>query len=138
MSLNIDIDSIVTDLNGKADRDLTNVVGAMSASAKSNFARIGMPSDKYVSLTLGTSGATYTAPANGYFCCLISIAAGSINFYNKTVPYGEVGFMASMNAGIYKGYVPARKGDVVCLQYVAPSSQTYTNLHFIYAEGEVE
>ena len=61
----VNIDNIATDLNGKADVDLTNVVGAMSSSSKEYFSKIGMPSSTSTLLTLGASGTTYTAPTNG-------------------------------------------------------------------------
>ena len=53
MSNNFDINKIATDLNGKADLDLTNTIGALSASSKNYFSGLGMPGDKYIDLTLG-------------------------------------------------------------------------------------
>ena len=58
-----DVNKITADLQLKAEKDLSNI----TAEAKSQIAGHGMPSSNYVDLTLGASGATYTAPASGYF-----------------------------------------------------------------------
>lgn len=60
--IEVDIDEIATDLNGKADVDLSNVNDVGTSKA----AGWAMPSDTYEDLTLGASGTTYTAPANGW------------------------------------------------------------------------
>lgn len=62
-AIQVDIDEIATDLNGKADVDLTNV----NNTGKIFIAHSAMPSDTYIDLTLGATGSTYTAPADGYF-----------------------------------------------------------------------
>ncbi len=49
-------------LNSKASIDLTNV----NDTAKIAMAGAGMPSNKYIDLTLGASGTTYTAPVSGW------------------------------------------------------------------------
>lgn len=46
-----------------ANTNLSNV----TATGSSTAAGWAMPSTTYTDLTLGASGATYTAPANGYF-----------------------------------------------------------------------
>ena len=60
--IEFDIDDIATDLNGKADVDLTNV----NNTGYTKMAGAGMPSSTYINLTLGASGTAYTAPANGW------------------------------------------------------------------------
>lgn len=37
-----------------------------NATSKATIAGLAMPSSRYIDLTLGASGATYTAPADGY------------------------------------------------------------------------
>ena len=60
--IEVDIDEIATDLNGKADVDLTN----LSNTGKIANAHNAMPSGTYKDLTLGASGTSYTADADGY------------------------------------------------------------------------
>ena len=59
---NVDINQIVTDLNNKLDRDCLNY----SDTGYNFMAGASMPSNKYINLTLGASGSTYTAPADGF------------------------------------------------------------------------
>lgn len=55
----------------------------MDNSISSQVARMAMPSNKYIDLTLGASGSTYTAPANGYFQLAV-LDGTSIQLYNQT------------------------------------------------------
>ena len=127
----VDIDNVVTDLNNKADRDLTNVVDTMSASAKSYFSGLPLPSETKVSLTVGSSGAKYTAPANGWFIARQTNSSSNGNLYLERSDGGIVmGFSAS-NMGKYFS-AQARKGDIFTLNYSGSAT-----LSFTYAEGEV-
>lgn len=95
----------------------------------------GFPSDRYIDLELGASGTTYTAPANGYFYTS-KVTGGTnqyIGIYNQTV---RTGTRATPNpSGAYTAlWLPARKGDVVRVDYTASGSTLY--FRFIYAEGE--
>ena len=94
----------------------------------------GFPSDKYVELTLGASGTTYTAPANGYFCHIgtFGTTAGYVLLDNTntkliTQSYGG----NNVNSHVY---LPAKKGDVVKATYMSTKSGA---IYFVYAEGEV-
>ena len=99
------------------------------------MANASMPSNTSKTITLGASGATYTAPADGWFGCTISVTAGSFNMTNTSVGSGAFGTMFNANAGIVKAILPVKKGDEMILQYVAPATQTYKTLRFIYAVG---
>lgn len=59
-----DIDAIATDLNGKADTDLTNTTD----TGKILMGGMAFPSVTYIDLTAGASGTIYTMPANGWLC----------------------------------------------------------------------
>ena len=72
--IEVDIDEIATDLNGKADIDFTNV----NNSGSSRGASWAMPSSTYKDLTIGASGTEYTAPANGW----VRVAATHANNSN--------------------------------------------------------
>lgn len=52
---------IINNLGNFANTDLSNTTD----QAKILMGSMAMPSDKYINLTLGASGSTYTAPANG-------------------------------------------------------------------------
>ena len=144
-AIEVDIDEIATDLNGKADTDLVNV----NDSGTSRGAGWALPSNTYEDLTLGASGATYTAPANGRFQCLGAGASSNdisnIVFWTKDnqnttyltssriVTYGNYG------VALIGGDFEVKKGDVVGIDYFSTtfSSGGYTNLglKFIYAKG---
>lgn len=104
-------------------------------SMNSTLSGLGMPSGRYVNLTLGTSGTIYVAPANGWF----SIDAGSagVNGFlrlcnNTTGIYNQsITPFASASLSVY---VPARSGNKVTLFYDNHGSLKF--FRFIYAEGE--
>lgn len=110
------------------------------------MAHMAMPSDKYIDLTLGASGATYTAPADGYFILTGTLPSSSdvghvtlINRLNTTSGtdgkftvrcYG-VG-SPRVGTGLYAS-IPAKKGDNVVASWAGEA--TATILRFIYAVG---
>lgn len=131
----VDIDNVATDINSKADIDLSNSVGAMSASAKSHFASMGMPSENYIDLTLGTSGSEYTAPANGWYV-FKKKTSGTNQYATLDTPNGCAICSAQNASGsLCYVYLPAVKGQVVKTWYTAGGATTM--FRFIYAEGEV-
>ena len=93
-----------------------------------------MPSDKYVDLTLGASGTTYTAPANGYFTiyAINSVSNGAIYMNDETglqAPTPRNAF----NGGSLGTYLPIKKNNVMKLQYDGLSSVIF--FRFYYAQG---
>ena len=127
--IEVDIDEIATDLNSKADVDLSNV----NNQAKTLMASMGMPSNVYTNLTLGASGATYTAPANGYFA--VSKVAGT-NYYYVSIENqnsGIVDFREAYSTSYCTPCVAVKKNDVVKINYNATGTLNY--FVFIYAKG---
>lgn len=126
--IEVDIDEIATDLNGKADTDLTNTTD----TGKILMSGMAMPSSKIINLTVGASGSTYTAPANGWFSAVV---AGDVD--TSYVLMDIVGKMAASsmgrrgNANTPLIVLPALKGDTAKLQYSGSSA----GLKFIYAQG---
>ena len=97
----------------------------------------GMPSSKYINLTLGASGSTYTAPANGWFSMTLQPkGAGIVSLDNLTTRlYNQIYVTTQVAVQLY---IPAKRGDVVKIEYLSKTSDASLNyLTFIYAEGEV-
>lgn len=92
--------------------------------------RMAMPSNKYIDLTLGASGSTYTAPADGYFYSGISTNSqkGWIIMDAKlsAASYGvEIG-------NFVRAWLPVKKGEEIRVEY---SNGQNGVLKFIYAVG---
>lgn len=116
-------------IESRVNLDVTN----LSVDGKSLISKYAMVSDRYIDLTLGASGSTYTAPANGWF--IINKLAGSDWYYcaltnNNT---GEHDFRADYRTSPCTPRVYARRGDVIKAEYNATGTLTY--FRFYYAEG---
>lgn len=119
----------------KIDRvSLPQAFHALDYNDSSTISGWSMPSSRYIDLTLGASGSTYTAPANGYL--FLSKDAGSDWYYCNIVN-------TSMNLGCFQSEyrtspntccMPAKKGDIIRVDYNATGATRY--FKFIYAEGE--
>ena len=104
------------------------------------LSKIGFPSNRTISLTVGASGTQYVAPANGYFMFYAwsnSTSLSYANIANVTIYQGNYPLSSYRYTNI-KGpqhtmSVPARKGDTVALDYNMGGSKI---LYFIYADGE--
>lgn len=99
----------------------------------------GMPSDKYIDLTPGASGSTYTAPANGWFTisCQSSVNNGAVIFMNLSSS-DLITLSSRVVAGTTQAVsIPCKKGDVIQLGYdgtISVSGASYS-FRFIYAQG---
>ena len=119
-------------LSGKADTNLGN----LSTDGKALASGLGMPSSRYIDLTLGASGSTYTAPANGYFCLRGNSGISGnfqISFHNQTANFRQT-VSGNSYADWVSTYIPAKKSDVVSLLYNNLTAASHSFL-FIYAEG---
>lgn len=115
--IQVDIDQIATDLNGKADIDFANINDTATKSIVHNT-RI---SDKYYQYTLGASGSTYTMLFDGelHFSC--RAPSDSVNH----VPYSYLqnntqGFTIDGGSSYDIGWtivMNVKKGDVVSAVY---------------------
>lgn len=131
--IQIDIDNVLTDLNGKADKDLSNSVSSWSDTVKIAMAHNAMPSGTSEALTVGASGTTYTAPADGYF-----EAGGSATANNQSLQLSSSTYINNKGANMQSGdyirlYMPVSKGDIATLNYTCGG----VGLTFIYANGSI-
>ena len=97
---------------------------------KVQAAEASMPSNRYIDLTLGASGSTYTAPANGWF----AFHCGSICDSRIVTKGGFFGNTALGKSGFANNNtVSVLKGEKVTLLY---STSIDASLRFYYCEGE--
>lgn len=125
--------SLEADLTTKANTDLSNVTN----TGKSTGAGWGMPSGTYEDLTLGASGTTYTAPANGWLF-IAKAATASLQYLD--IEYTQSGTVIinnsrnSINTGeIIRMITPVLKGQNLKISYSLGGATSY--FRFVYAEG---
>ena len=128
-----DNNSIINDLNGKADVDFTNTTN----TANIKMSKASIPSSTYVDLTLGASDAQYTMPADGW---LIFAKRA-----NASTSYGQYGAITNVTTGLYMELsatytsnhvsilIPVRKNDVIRIGYNLGGNTT--RFRFYYAVG---
>lgn len=111
--------------------------GVRTISGPSNeyMASMAMPSDKYVDLTLGASGATYTAPADGYIA--VSAKSSQNNSSVQLIISASSNLMHTFNsisAGQWaRFYVPVCKSQSFAYEYTGTFATN--SLKFVYAIG---
>jgi hypothetical protein len=153
--IQVDIDNIATDLNGKAGVDLSNLsttgqsildnkanisLSNVDNNAKILMSGMGMPSNKYINLTLGASGTKYTAPSDGYIQLVKeatevnqSIAISPVELYTGVGNSDCLTYSQSVANQILAIYTPVRKGEQFYI-YHSPAGSVLT-FKFIYAVG---
>lgn len=108
---------------------------ALDYNNSSTISGWSMPSDRYIDLTLGASGASYIAPANGWFW--LSKKSSAANQY-MNIGNNISGYVQNYSSGasdVMNLMRPARKGETVFIYYNVAGSTNY--FKFIYAEGEL-
>ena len=102
-------------------------------------AKASMPSDRYIDLTLGESGSTYTAPADGYFALELQTKnQGQVALYN-IVPnisgdyYGTKSHNPLSNNNWVAVFLPVQKNATIKITYT--NRVATDHFRFIYAEG---
>lgn len=95
----------------------------------------GMPSNRYIDLTLGADGSTYTAPANGWYGINKFVTGNQYVFLlNLSNGMAQEGRMITSGMAI-RLFSPVIKGQQIKVMYDAGGITE--NFRFIYAEGEV-
>ena len=121
---------------------MKTTVQYLDESNSNLIASFGLPSSNRLELTIGASGTSYVAPANGWML---------FNGYNNLDSTNSITF-ATLNVdgklkvdnfvpyqGVARVYVPVQKGDTVYLMYNLGTATEglERSFYFIYAEGEV-
>lgn len=95
-----------------------------------------MPSSKYINLTLGASGSTYTAPANGWFYIKKEVTPDAKQYCALMVSNDVFQAVTAPTGGnSCCTIVPILKGQTITVVYNATGTTTF--FRFIYADGEV-
>ena len=130
--IEVDIDDVASDLNGKLETDLINV----SSSGKSKIAGYAMPSDNTLDLSIPATGGTVTAPANGWISIYAVTNGSGVLTLDKTGYYENISSVAwtPTSQGIAT-FIPVKSGDVIVVGYANISQ--WKAFKFIYAEGEI-
>ena len=115
---------------------------ALDYNDKAKIGSWSAPSDNYISITLGATGSTYTAPANGWFSLGGLDTIGAVSNYGFVMRrtkdrFGVCGriYSTAMTTGWCVGTLRVRKGDVIGIYHNIDASDT--QFRFYYAEGEV-
>ena len=131
--------------SGKITKFQVDTVDSVANSNASNFSQagrsylsgLGMPSNRYIDLTLGASGSTYTAPANGYFSIYVDKGDSTqamVRFENGNIIHQDArGYGSTNNLPLYS-YIPVCKGQSVRCAYTY--NGTFHWFRFVYAQGE--
>lgn len=115
----------------------SNAFHAIDRSDSSWVSAQGRPSSKYIDLTLGADGATYTMPATGVLSFLgrWSNSDSYLQIANTTSSYIKIQTPNIVATGYWGFPMSVKKGDVIRINYnKAPLDVV---LRFTYAEGEV-
>ena len=112
----------------------------LDCSDSSYISKCSMISNKYVDLTLGASGTSYIAPANGYVTISKIVATtSSASVFRYVMITNTTTGVSYSTSGNYMYHltldVPVRKGDSYEIYYDATGTTNY--FKFYYAEGEI-
>ena len=118
-------------ISGGASVDLDNV----SATGKASVANWAMPSGTYDDLTLGASGASYTAPADGWVYVNRSGSSNDIIIVVGDQNDSSVNYaIRNIISGKNPAFIPVRKGEKFWVSYTSGTTNAF---RFYYAVGEV-
>ena len=101
-----------------------------------DMSAMGMPSDTYVNLTLGSSGSTVTAPADGWFCLDMSNGSGKeqqVALANQAAGNMRAYSCRSISGSGISVIMPCNKGDKI--QYLYTATGAASSFRFVYAIG---
>ena len=111
--------------------DATNLIKRSDSYEVSSW---GMPSSKYIDLTLGATGTSYVAPASGWFC-LVKKATGGGQSIDMSSHSLSTQAISTASGQAITAFAPAAKGESVVIYYT--TGGTTNSFRFIYAKGEI-
>ena len=116
-------------LSNVLDTDLSNI----SETGKEYITTIGYPSSTSTSLTVGSSGASYTAPADGWVNFGKSAGGtGALYVYISSNGVAVQGRTYGSSTGYPQVLLPVCEGNTFTINYSCTGSGS---LNFFYAEG---
>lgn len=110
-------------------------INLLKQSDKTNITNWSFPSNKYIDLTLGASGTTYTAPADGWFV-INKRSTGAQQYVNigKTGSVPTIGSFTAYASGVECwSFQSILKGEEVKVHYTCGGKLEW--FRFIYAVG---
>lgn len=126
--------------NGKISQFIPNPVDKLNWKS-TELSGMSMPSNKYIDLTLGASGSTYTSPANGWFRLVKKPTAtgqyilfSSNKYYNGQSNSDQGAIQVSGWTDPMVITIPVLKGDQIICYYNFGGATI--KFEFRYAEGE--
>lgn len=133
MSNEINVGAISEALNNKVDLNQLNT----NEQGLEYVSGIPMPSDRYVDLTLGASGSSYTAPANGWVLCSKRLGANEGLFLLSQNSQGQRLCEYSVRTPSLSdqgGSIPVKKNQRFFVYYDGTGAVEF--FRFVYAEGD--
>ena len=116
-----------TVLNGKANINLTNV----NDNGTSISAGWAFPSATNISITIGASDTSYTAPANGWFRIIGTTTVANGYVYYSGIGMYDICYAPPANYTVALT-APVKKGNSITIGY---GGVNVTSIKFIYAVG---
>ena len=119
--------------NTKVDLDASN----LNNTGKSNIVNLMMPSSTYTNLTLGASGASYIAPANGWIILHATQTATNGYAFLRNATGSELVSSqqpSQVNNFEIRLFIPIAKGQTAIVDY---SGINVTVFRFVYAIGSI-
>ena len=119
------------DNSGYANIDASN----FTDSGTTFLSGLGMPSNRYETLTVGASGSTYTAPANGWFNASCPLNNGGVLRITNSNTMQQTFIMSTSNGSNINFSIPVIKNNIIKLLYNNTYQGQKPVLTFYYAEG---
>lgn len=119
------------DFSGYANIDASN----FTDSGTTFLSGLGMPSNRYETLTVGASGSLYTAPANGWFNVSCPLNNGGVLRITNSNTMQQTFIMAASNGSNINFSIPVIKNNIINLFYNNTYQGNKPVLTFFYSEG---
>ncbi|MDR2781415.1 MAG: DUF2793 domain-containing protein [Holosporaceae bacterium] len=121
---------LTTLLNSKANFDFSNITSV----AKKLVCNLSAPSSRSISISVGTTGSTYTAPANGYVSMLSTATGDQAIGILRNISADNLiqRFVIRYSNYSHGVFIPTAAGQIIQYEY---SNMSINQLSFHYANG---